>query len=93
MTRTWESPCYQAGDYLREQDNQENYGDSGPEQYDAYRAAFSTFVAPTVQLNKPNDQENGCTPDEPITELLRPHAETCQSERTKKTERQAAGQS
>jgi hypothetical protein len=93
MTRTWDSPRYQAGDYLGEQDNQENYGNSNPKQSDACRAAFSALIAPTIQLNKPNYQQEGCTPNEPIAEGLRPNAETCQSHRAKKTQRQTASQS
>jgi hypothetical protein len=78
---------------LGEQDNQENYGNSDPEQSDAYRAGFSALIAPTIQLNKPNDQQNDRTPNKPITEGLRPNTETCQSHRTKETQRQAASQS
>jgi hypothetical protein len=63
---------------LGKQDYQNNYGSSHPKQDDAAPAALSALTAPTIQLNKTDDQQNGCTANEPTTERLRPHAETRQ---------------
>jgi hypothetical protein len=62
------STCQQAGYNLREKGNQENYGSGHPEQRYADRAALPALIVPTIQLNKPHDQQDGCTTDKPITE-------------------------
>jgi hypothetical protein len=87
------SPSNQARYRLREKDDAKNDNNSQPEQGDAQRAAPLALIAPDIQLDEADNEQNGCACKQPRTARLQPHARSRQSNGSQKAERQATCQS
>jgi len=60
-------PGKQAGYQLWEEDHKKDDNSGNPKQGDAQRASLLALLAPNVQLNETDAEQDGCTAEKPRT--------------------------